>query len=138
MILKRFVRPTRKSPHHPYHGVQYASANGQRIDARPDGSFSFAGEEAVEAVIAGPVSVINVMSTRGRARHEILRTTGAETHDLPCLSDRLYIVALTPGLERSLGRFEATDCLMLERSERALIRKDHAPLDLLVISLSTI
>lgn len=114
-------------------------ANGRRIDADHHGHLRFAGEEAVEATIADlPVRDINVMTERSRARHSVARMTGADVYEIPCLSDQLCIIALTPGHERTLGRFDVYDCIVLQQGEQALIRKDAAPLELLAISLWTL
>ncbi|TPW29127.1 HutD family protein [Martelella alba] len=103
--------------------------SGDKLPAtmlEPGVPFAFSGDEPVFArLTAGPIRDFNVMSRRGRIRHQVKAVRSQNRLEIRCDNDTMALVPLMPCRAGEI-RLQPFATLMLNRSEACALTADVA------------
>ncbi|WP_082767552.1 HutD/Ves family protein [Bosea sp. PAMC 26642] len=111
-------------------GIALAFGDGGTVQLSPNSKpCAFAGDRAVEGrLVAGPIDDLNVMTRRGRWRHDMTRLAGPGPIHVEPGGDLMVLVARSAGWMIVAGRkreyLEAGDSVVLERSDHAVLTSE--------------
>jgi len=97
--------------------------------------FSFAGDVAVSATLAdGPIDDLNVMSRRGRTRHEAVRRRVAGRTEIATGGDAMVVVVEGGEITVDEMTLSVGDALLLDAAE-VIEARSHEGADLVVVDV---
>ena len=108
-------------------GITLAFGDGEAVTLdRASPPYPFAADRAVDGrLVAGPIDDLNVMTRRGRWRHEVTRLSGSGPHAF-LAADGLLVLVATQGLWRVRGEeLAAGDSALLDAPGRLEAASEH-------------